>query len=331
MCAGLSPNPMAAPPTGTGTSPARCTSTSTPNCPTIPSPGGSPPVAVGGGTAGQCPPLGADRRRSGGGLRRLERAGRGPGMVVAAGRRCRQCAVARRRLVCLARLGHPETGAPTGSGNHRHREIWPARPVSTPIASPRRHSEDRLVLDARAAAAYRGDEEPLDQRAGHIPGAVRHPTAENLNADGTFLPAAELRARFQRWAPTPARSRCTAAPGSPPRIRSRRWPSPATTRRLSGLMVGVVQRTGSPGRDRTRTGLGGACSSPPAGRGRPDVGPRRPVSTLSEAPRRGLPGHCLPASSVNAGPQTQRSRTSFEFVTFMPAVRGTAHCGRRGT
>lgn len=53
-----------------------------------------------------------------------------------------------------------------------------------------------VVLDARAAARYRGDEEPLDQKAGHIPGAISAPTAENLTADGTFRPSAELRARF---------------------------------------------------------------------------------------------------------------------------------------
>ena len=56
--------------------------------------------------------------------------------------------------------------------------------------------DDHVVLDARAGARYRGDEEPLDPRAGHIPGAVSAPTSENLGADGTFLPAAELRARF---------------------------------------------------------------------------------------------------------------------------------------
>lgn len=53
-----------------------------------------------------------------------------------------------------------------------------------------------LVLDARVAARYRGDEEPLDARAGHIPGAVSAPTATNLAADGTFRPAAELALRF---------------------------------------------------------------------------------------------------------------------------------------
>ncbi len=53
-----------------------------------------------------------------------------------------------------------------------------------------------VVFDARAAARYRGDEEPLDQKAGHIPGAVSAPTAENLTGAGTFRPSAELHARF---------------------------------------------------------------------------------------------------------------------------------------
>lgn len=57
-------------------------------------------------------------------------------------------------------------------------------------------SAEYLVLDARAAARYRGDEEPLDPRAGHIPGAVSAPTADNLTADGAFRSAADLRARF---------------------------------------------------------------------------------------------------------------------------------------
>jgi thiosulfate/3-mercaptopyruvate sulfurtransferase len=57
-------------------------------------------------------------------------------------------------------------------------------------------SEHDAVLDARAGARYRGEEEPLDARAGHIPGAVSAPTADNLGPGGTFLPAAELRNRF---------------------------------------------------------------------------------------------------------------------------------------
>lgn len=70
--------------------------------------------------------------------------------------------------------------------------------VDADAVAAQAQSPDNLVFDARAAARYRGDEEPLDPRAGHIPGAVSAPTAENLTADGTFKPVAELRERFDK-------------------------------------------------------------------------------------------------------------------------------------
>lgn len=53
-----------------------------------------------------------------------------------------------------------------------------------------------ILLDARAAERYAGKTEPVDPRAGHIPGAVCAPTGNNLQPDGRFRPAAELAARF---------------------------------------------------------------------------------------------------------------------------------------
>lgn len=55
---------------------------------------------------------------------------------------------------------------------------------------------DGVLLDARAGERYRGEVEPVDPRAGHVPGAVSAPTAGNLGADGRFLPRDALRARF---------------------------------------------------------------------------------------------------------------------------------------
>jgi thiosulfate/3-mercaptopyruvate sulfurtransferase len=54
---------------------------------------------------------------------------------------------------------------------------------------------DRVVVDARAAERYRGEVEPLDPRAGHVPGAVNYPYAENLEG-GRFRAPEALRARF---------------------------------------------------------------------------------------------------------------------------------------
>lgn len=53
-----------------------------------------------------------------------------------------------------------------------------------------------VLLDARAGERYRGEQEPIDPRAGHIPGALNTPTTDNLDADGYFLPADTLRSRF---------------------------------------------------------------------------------------------------------------------------------------
>lgn len=52
------------------------------------------------------------------------------------------------------------------------------------------------VIDARAGERYRGETEPIDPRAGHIPGALSAPFTENLGPDGRFKSPAELRRRY---------------------------------------------------------------------------------------------------------------------------------------
>jgi thiosulfate/3-mercaptopyruvate sulfurtransferase len=53
------------------------------------------------------------------------------------------------------------------------------------------------VIDARAHERYRGDTEPVDPVAGHVPTALSRPATANLAADGRFLDPATLRARFE--------------------------------------------------------------------------------------------------------------------------------------
>lgn len=57
-------------------------------------------------------------------------------------------------------------------------------------------ARDGVLLDARAAARYRGDDEPVDPVAGHIPGATSAPTVDNLSATGEFLAREALEERF---------------------------------------------------------------------------------------------------------------------------------------
>ena len=56
----------------------------------------------------------------------------------------------------------------------------------------------QTLIDARAPARYRGEVEPLDPVAGHIPGALNRPFGSNIAADGRFKPAALLKAEFDQ-------------------------------------------------------------------------------------------------------------------------------------
>jgi len=85
---------------------------------------------------------------------------------------------------------------------------YPARAPAMPTVQAdelQRRLGSRPVLDARAAERFRGDVEPLDPVAGHIPGALNRFFKDNLQADGRYKPAGLLREAFAAWADDPAR------------------------------------------------------------------------------------------------------------------------------
>jgi thiosulfate/3-mercaptopyruvate sulfurtransferase len=56
----------------------------------------------------------------------------------------------------------------------------------------------QTIVDARGAPRYRGEVEPLDPVAGHIPGALNRPFGQNIAPDGCFKSAEQLRAEFEQ-------------------------------------------------------------------------------------------------------------------------------------
>jgi thiosulfate/3-mercaptopyruvate sulfurtransferase len=101
----------------------------------------------------------------------------------------------------LAAGGAVESGEPSGlpapSGRRFTPRVDNSGVVTTAELTEALKGQRRLLVDARAAERFAGRVEPLDPVAGHVPGAVNHPFSDNLSRAGHFLPAAELRRRWQ--------------------------------------------------------------------------------------------------------------------------------------
>ncbi len=81
---------------------------------------------------------------------------------------------------------------------------WTAHPARTDdvvdadFVEGTRHAAHAVLLDVRAGERYRGELEPIDPRAGHIPGARSAPWSGDLDDGGLLLPVEQLRQRYQR-------------------------------------------------------------------------------------------------------------------------------------
>jgi thiosulfate/3-mercaptopyruvate sulfurtransferase len=106
--------------------------------------------------------------------------------------------------VALLDGGLPAWQAAGGTLTTERPAARPAAPYpDLPPAMPRidaaqlqQRLREVLILDARAPERYRGDVEPLDPVAGHIPGALNRFFKDNLQPDGRFKPAEQLRREF---------------------------------------------------------------------------------------------------------------------------------------
>jgi thiosulfate/3-mercaptopyruvate sulfurtransferase len=87
------------------------------------------------------------------------------------------------------------TTPPTVSSKPSYPPAAPAMPTITAATLQARLGQV-LVLDARAGERFRGEVEPLDPVAGHIPGASLRFFKDNLQTDGRFKPASQLRQEF---------------------------------------------------------------------------------------------------------------------------------------
>lgn len=70
--------------------------------------------------------------------------------------------------------------------------------VATKTIAQRLRGKDQTLIDARATPRFRGEVEPLDPVAGHIPGALNRPFAQNIGPNGKFKAPEQLRSEFEQ-------------------------------------------------------------------------------------------------------------------------------------
>jgi thiosulfate/3-mercaptopyruvate sulfurtransferase len=102
----------------------------------------------------------------------------------------------------LASGGASASGAPDTEAAQRSASRYLLAPARTALVATETIVKQlgrpaQTLIDARSAPRYRGEVEPLDPVAGHMPGALNRPFGNNLDANGCFKPAEQLRAEFE--------------------------------------------------------------------------------------------------------------------------------------
>ena len=101
-------------------------------------------------------------------------------------------------LKAALKAGHELTteGSVPRSCGHYPATAWLLPTVDLDVVESLAQHREWRVLDVRSHERYRGDTEPYDLVAGHIPGAINQPYADNLDSEGRFKSAEALRALY---------------------------------------------------------------------------------------------------------------------------------------
>ena len=125
--------------------------------------------------------------------------------------------IAARLWFLLKWLGHEKVAVLDGGWQHWHNEGLPTDNAMIPTTKrtflpiPKSQlladvsyiesnidTKEYLLVDSRSAERYRGENEPIDPVAGHIPYAISAPFVDNLGENGQFLPIEQLKKRFEK-------------------------------------------------------------------------------------------------------------------------------------
>src|SRR5664280_2926846 len=138
-------------------------------------------------------------------------------------------------IAAWAAAGQPTESGPVtpGAGDFTASSMGMGRLLDSTGAT--RYAAGHLLLDARPADRFRGENETIDAVAGHIPGAVSAPALASVDRHGRFLPAEELARRFHElgaedgkiigtYCGSGERGWCLGVVPSRPTARGSRWP-----------------------------------------------------------------------------------------------------------